>query len=325
MIVRPKINWWRMLFVWNGSVLKPIIPQLLFLLVVDLLALLSDGRILGKKVPLDTAPFTLVGVSLAIFLAFRNNASYDRHWEARKLWGHLLIASRSLASQAIAYLPARAAGGGRGNVERAGFDHVDSDRAGFDRDYFIARLVAVAYTLKHALRDSDAGADLARLLPGGDVAALAEKRYQPMALVHSLRCTLGDLAAAQVEGNRLWLLDQQLNELSMAIGSCERIATTPIPFPYGVLLHRTVYVYCILLPFGLVDSIGIATPAISLFVSYTLLALEAIASELAEPFGMEPNNLALDAITRGIERSLLELNGVTLPPSVETGQRYIIS
>jgi putative membrane protein len=132
MIVRPKINWWRMLFVWNGSVLKPIIPQLLFMLVVDLLALLTDGRILGKKVPLDTAPFTLVGVSLAIFLAFRNNASYDRHWEARKLWGHLLIASRSLASQAIAYLPS------------------DS----FDRHDFVARLIAVAYSLKHQLRGS---------------------------------------------------------------------------------------------------------------------------------------------------------------------------
>jgi putative membrane protein len=142
-----------------------------------------------------------------------------------------------------------------------------------------------------------------------------------MALVHGLRCTL----AAQAAGNYLWLLDQQLNELSTAIGSCERIATTPIPFPYGVLLHRTVYVYCILLPFGLVDSIGIATPLISLFVSYTLLALEAIASELAEPFGTEPNNLALDAITRGIERSLLELNGAPLPPHIEAGQRYIIS
>jgi len=308
MIVRPRINWWRMLFVWNGSVLKPIIPQLLFMLAVDLLALLTDGRILGKKVPLDTAPFTLVGVSLAIFLAFRNNASYDRHWEARKLWGHLLTTSRSLASQVIAYLPTHG--------------------PAFDRDQFIARLIAVAYALKHELRGSDASGDLARLLPPGDAASLAGKCYQPMALVHLLRCSLGGLAVADgapMPAGRAWLLDQQLNELSTAIGSCERIATTPIPFPYGVLLHRTVYVYCILLPFGLVDSIGIATPLISLFVSYTLLALEAIASELAEPFGTEPNNLALDAIARGIERSLQELNGAALPPPIETVNRYIIS
>jgi ion channel-forming bestrophin family protein len=88
MIVRPKVNWLRMLFVWNGSVLQSIIPQLLFMLMVGLLALATGGRIFGEKVPLDTAPFTLIGVSLAIFLAFRNNASYDRYWEARKLWGH---------------------------------------------------------------------------------------------------------------------------------------------------------------------------------------------------------------------------------------------
>lgn len=55
----------------------------LTMLAVGLLALLTHGRILGEKVPLDTAPFTLIGVSLAIFLAFRNNASYDRYWEAR--------------------------------------------------------------------------------------------------------------------------------------------------------------------------------------------------------------------------------------------------
>src|ERR1700722_14013716 len=119
MIVRPKVNWLRMLFVWNGSVLQSIIPQLLFMLMLSLLALATSGRIFGGKMLLNTAPFTLMGVSLAIFLAFRNTASYDRYLEARNAWGHLLVATRSLTSQVMCYLP-------QGNVG-----------AGFQRKVFV--------------------------------------------------------------------------------------------------------------------------------------------------------------------------------------------
>jgi putative membrane protein len=106
------------------------------------------------------------------------------------------------------------------------------------------------------------------------------------------------------------------------VGGCERIASTPIPFPYAVLLHRTVYTYCLMLPFGLVDPIGIATPLISVFLSYILLALEAIAGEIAEPFGTSPNSLALDSIVRHIERSLLETCSEPVPPPVSVEAHY---
>jgi predicted membrane chloride channel (bestrophin family) len=38
MIVRPGQNWFRLLFVWNGSVLQSIIPQLVFMAIVSSLA-----------------------------------------------------------------------------------------------------------------------------------------------------------------------------------------------------------------------------------------------------------------------------------------------
>jgi putative membrane protein len=306
MIVRPKVNWLRMLFVWHGSVLQSILPQLLMMLAVSLLALLTHGKIFGEKVPLDTAPFTLIGVSLAIFLAFRNNASYDRYWEARKLWGHLLIVTRSLTTQLNSYAP--------------------RDREDVQRDLFIDRVIALVYALKHQLRGTDASADLARYLPVQEAAALHAKHYQPVALLNTLRQSLGGMQrSGALSGNTVWMCDQQINELSTVIGACERIANTPLPFAYGVLLHRTVYAYCILLPFGLVDSIGAATPLISVFVSYTLIALEAIASEISDPFGTQPNNLALDSLTRTIERSLLELNERAVPAERPACGRYLLS
>jgi putative membrane protein len=67
--------------------------------------------------------------------------------------------------------------------------------------------------------------------------------------------------------------------------------------------------YCFLLPFGLVDSIGWMTPLIVVFISYTFMAFDAIVNEIEEPFGTAPNDLALNAISKTIEKSLREMLG----------------
>ena len=107
--------------------------------------------------------------------------------------------------------------------------------------------------------------------------------------------------------------DENLDKLSEIVGGCERIASTPIPYTYRILLHRTVYFYCLLLPFGFVDSLGWITPLITIFIAYTFVALEAIADEIEEPFGTEPNDLALNEICRTIEISLLEMAEMPIP------------
>ncbi|WP_213301924.1 bestrophin family protein [Paraburkholderia sacchari] len=303
MIIRPAPNWFRMLFVWHGSVLKAIIPQLAFMTLVSVLAMYSHGRILGEKIPLNTTPFTLCGVALTIFLAFRNNASYERYWEARRLWGNALIAARTLTSQFRHYVPASS--------------------PLFESHRIPRLLIAFAYALKHQLRHSDPSADLTRLLGSAQATALTARVFQPIMLLDEARNHLAALNRAGVlSDTKLWILDRQLNELGAAVGGCERILSTPIPFSYGVLLHRTVYAYCALLPFGLIDSIGFATPLICVFVSYTLLALEAIAGEISDPFGFAPNNLALDSMTCTIERSVLELCDEAMPPATRPGPYY---
>ncbi|MDB5145984.1 MAG: hypothetical protein JWQ57_4, partial [Mucilaginibacter sp.] len=117
--------------------------------------------------------------------------------------------------------------------------------------------------------------------------------------------------------------DKNLNKLSEIVGGCERIASTPIPYSYRVLLHRTVYLYCFMLPFGLVDSLGWLTPFIVVFIAYTFVAFEAIADEIEEPFGTEANDLALNAMCRMIESTLLEIAGQPLPDIKEVERRII--
>ncbi|KVM16528.1 hypothetical protein WL05_28340 [Burkholderia ubonensis] len=303
MIVRPRQNWLKMLFVWNGSVLQSIIPQLVFMAIVSTLAVFTNGRIFGEKIPLNTAPFTLFGLALAIFLAFRNNASFERFKEARHLWGDVLIASRTLTSQIRRYLPE--------NVDAA------------ERNQTIDLLIAFVYALKHQLRHTDPADDLTRVLGRARTDALSGKVYKPVALLDEIRGNLARmLARAPDAGTTRWMVDEQINRLGNAVGGCERIASTPIPFAYSVLLHRTVYAYCVLLPFGLVDSTEFFTPLICVFIAYTLIALEAIANEVAEPFSTAPNALALDAMARTIERSVLELCGAELPKEVAPMDAY---
>jgi putative membrane protein len=133
-------------------------------------------------------------------------------------------------------------------------------------------------------------------------------------------------ASGHLTDLRVQSMEHNLNELTAYHGGCERIASTPIPYAYSVLLHRTVYMYCTLLPFSLLDSVGVLTPLISVFISYAFMALDAIASELEEPFGTEANDLALDALCVTIERSLLELCDVSdLPPALQPNKRYVLT
>jgi putative membrane protein len=298
MVVRPKYNWLRMLFVWRGSVLPALIPRLIFLLLFSVAVVCGHGFIFHFKIPLTPAPFTIMGIALAIFLGFRNNASYDRFWEGRKLWGALVIDTRSLVRQAITM----------GNLPR------NSPEI----NYFVRLLIAFTFSLKHQLRQTDPTPDLKRLLPDSLAVAVQAARFKPIMLLVELGNWLKEgKEAGRIDSTTLLAFDRNLNELSGIVGGCERIANTPIPYTYSVLLHRTVYIYCLLLPFGLVDSIGWMTPLIVVFIGYTFIALDAIGNEIEEPFGMEANDLALNQISQTIEISLLEMIGQTPPDSTK--------
>jgi putative membrane protein len=62
-----------------------------------------------------------------------------------------------------------------------------------------------------------------------------------------------------------------------------------------------------------------------MFVAYTPLALEEISNETADPFGTSPNDLALDAICRGIERSVLDACGEPLPPALMPDAEFVLT
>lgn len=290
MIVRPRLNWLRMLFVWRGSVLPEIAIQLLFTTAIAVLVTVFHGRVFQWKVPLDFVPFSLIGLTLAIFLGFRNNTSYARFWEARTLWGVVLNDSRSLLRQALTLADAPE-----------------------DVGVLSSRLIAFVHALRHQLRRGDPGSDLDRLLNPDDRARVLKARFAPAVLLLLMGEWIRDQRrAVRLESVLVPAMEKSLCRLTDALGGCERIASTPIPFTYAVIIHRTISLYCLLLPFGLVDVIGPMTPVIVAFIAYTFFALDALAAQIEDPFGLEPNDLALDAMCQMIESTLREMMGETV-------------
>lgn len=274
-----------MLFVRRGSILNKVLPQLGVTTVLSVLVVVFHGELLHWKVTLTTVPFSLVGVALAIFLGFRNSASYDRYWEARKLWGKLLTDSRNLVRQHIS------------------FSRVEPRP-------LVLGVAAFVHAVRHQLRGSDPTADMQRLLPPEVLPRLQGRRTPPTQIL----VWLAEQLRQQRESGELdpmlaVEMDRSLTGLNDAFGGCERIAYTPLPFTYSVILHRTVYLYCMMLPFGLLDAIGIMTPLMVAFVAYTFFAIEALSDEIEEPFGTLPNDLALDAMAVNIEAAVLEMLG----------------
>ncbi len=257
----------------------------------------------GMGLHLTTAPFSLLGIAIAIFLGFRNNASYARYTEARQLWGSLLITQRSLLRQVKSVL---------------------SDEQQIHQ--FSRLLIAFAWSLKHQLRRTDGRKDFRRLVPERYLSQVENSPQPTNRLLLCMGDWLGEQRRAGHISDVLYSsIDANLNRLSDVLGGCDRIANTPIPFAYTLILHRTVYLFCTLLPFALVNDLHYLTPLVSVFISYTFLSLESLAEELEEPFGSSPNDLPLNALCNGIEIILCEMIDQPGPPKMHPDANYILT
>ena len=303
MIVRNRPSAFQLFFIMRGSIVPRIKGQVLCTVAVAVLVTMAHGTLFNQKVTLTPIPFSLIGLALAIFLGFRNTASYDRWWEGRKIWGELVIRSRSLARLIVNHVGPAAGGAGHDVGHEAGRPRI-----------MVRRLIAFAFALKHHLRGTRDDQSRA-YLTSGDAQAVAASVNVPDQLLRLLSRDVAALAASgRLDPMLAAQMEDNLTALAGVQAGCERIRHTPLPFSYSLLLHRTAYLYCFGLPFGLVDTTGFMTPFVVGLVSYTFFGLDAIGDEIEEPFGLLHNDLPLEAMCRRVEIDLLEASGeVDLP------------
>ncbi|KAF0369780.1 UPF0187-domain-containing protein [Gigaspora margarita] len=107
-----------------------------------------------------------------------------------------------------------------------------------------------------------------------------------------------------------------INSLIECLTTFERILRTPIPLAYSIHLSQTVWIYCLSLPFQLVNSVGWSNIPIVFLASFILLGIERIAAEIENPFGYDPNDLDLDGFCKIIEREITIITS-HIQPSVD--------
>ena len=283
MIVPKSTSWVSTLTAVRGTPIFRTWPRILVVTATAVLVTVLHEHYKLFSTTMSATPFSLIGLALGIFLGFRNNTSYDRFWEGRKLWGALVNMSRSLTRQI--------------------FTLIDADDE--TRRELVYRVLAYVHCLRLHLRDLRSHEDLEDLLPADELSTLGGESNRPNALAHRLGERFRALYTdGKIHAMHLVALDASLTKLLDIQGGCERIKSTPIPYSYNVLMHRIVGIYCFTLPFGLVAMLHNATPWVVALVAYAFFGLDAVGEQIEDPFGFDPNDLPLDGLCTTIETNL---------------------
>ncbi|MBD2119913.1 hypothetical protein H6F68_03150 [Trichocoleus sp. FACHB-262] len=292
-MVMEKRRWLQMALQLKGSVIPSVFPRTLLcgFFGVFISILFYFGLPVAQPIFANVIPSIVLG----LLLVFRTNTAYERFWEGRKCWGHLVNTVRNLARQIWI-----------GVVEQSPQERTNKIAA-------LRLLVAFAVATKLHLRQEPVSSELEPLVQRSQYFKLQEMNHPPLEIAF----WIGDYLQEQYSRDRvnpyqlsgmLHLLDEMVN----ALGGCERILKTPMPMAYAIHLKQLLLIYCLLLPFPLVAEIAWFTGPVVALVSFTLFGIEEIGIEIENPFGRDPNDLPLDAICSTMLRNIEDL--ITLAP-----------
>jgi ion channel-forming bestrophin family protein len=284
---------------------------LLILLVYDLAVVTAYKVLRWNWIAMPHIPLALFGSAIGIIVAFRNQSSYARWWDARTLWGSVINNSRSVARQVTTVMMPV-------NDSEAGELKAMQRR-------LVYHQIAFAHALRQQLRGLEPWEELTPLLSEQELSELRDEKNIPLTIQQQMGTLLRQ---CQVRG---WIdiahwraLDGNLDDLTDAQGGTERIKNTPMPKQYDYFPQLFVHIYCTLLPLALVTSMGWLTPLGSTLVGFIFLALDKIGRDLEDPFDNTIYDVPLTAITTTIEVNLRQLLGETTLPPAEKPVRGVL-
>lgn len=289
--------YWPRMFRQIGKLLTTFVLLSVIALLVE-----RHGRLL-RYITIPEMAVTVLGAALSILLAFRTNSAYARWWEARTLWGALVNNSRSIARQAISFSGSENEGAPAAKL--------------FSRD-FVYRQIAFVHSTRCALRKQPPWDEIQSLLSAADLEALRTVQNIPASVLQEMGNQLTRAVGQQIITEvHLHRMDQTLSDLSNVLGACERIKNTPLPRQYDYYPELLIKVYCTVLPFIIVDEVGLLTPLITAVVGFAFLVLNRIGKNLEDPFENTPYDVSMTALSRTIEINLRQALGEReVPPPV---------
>lgn len=279
-------RWWDHLFDVKGSMVRQILPAVLICVVWSAGVVWFDRHVHAIGIP--STVHSLVGLPLGLLLVFRTNASYDRFWEGRKLWGGMVNETRNLVRASSVLL-----------------------REAPDLHQKVVLWTSMwPYTAMFALRGGRGLGPPGERLSAEEREATLGAQHVPLAVATRISRTLDEARRrGLISDYQQMILDNNVQLLIDYIGACERIHKTPLPFAYVVHLRRALILYCFSLPFALVETFKWASVGLVFVLVYTFFGIEEIGVEIEDPFGLDDNDLPLEAICANIEKNLAALAG----------------
>lgn len=276
---QPK-SFFHIVFQLRGSVVPILIPRVILVAGLGGVAAWMHAT-WGLKLP--TIAHTLLGVALGLLLVFRTNASYDRFWEGRKLFGSIINRSRDLLRQAAHLI-----------------DGDDEAAATSRRE--VRRFVLMYFgLLRQYLRGERNLDEVGVEVTATERAALEPAAVRPnLAVLWLTEELTRNLRAGRLSEQRYQLMDQNITALVDNWGGAERIMRTPVPFAYAQHIKSFLTLFCTTAPFAMVETMRWYTPIAAAVLAYGMFGIDEIGVEIEDPFGDDPNDLPIEAMEKRV-------------------------
>jgi putative membrane protein len=272
-----------------------------------------------RQIILPFSIAAILGSALAIFIAFRNNNSYNRWWEARTLWGNILNNSRIFARQIISNADYAA------NIGKASAEAVITYKK-----EMIYRQIAFAHALRLHLRKQHTFEEFEHLLTKAEF----EKIILTQNLPNGILLTQGIRIKEGMRDEILGAFDNislepTLGGFNNFQGACERIKNTPLLCQYHFFTNLFLQVFMLILPFCLIGDFAklqltwLMIP-VAVLISFVFGVMAKVGEVNEDPFENKITDVPLTALCNTIERDLKEmLYETVLPPTMEAEKGYL--
>jgi putative membrane protein len=278
-----------------------------------------DIKALGLK---GAIPLGVLGTAVSLFLSFRNSAAYDRWWEARKIWGGIVNASRTFGIQVQNYVTQNGVKlEHKNNIEKL-------------HTQLIYRHLAYINALRLALREQhdEYESELNELLEPAELSGILAKANKPTQINNNQAKAIRAIINDDLKDNfQVIEMMKTLEELYTLQGKCERIKNTPFPIYYDAFIRIFLFIFVAFLPLnliGLFDEISqgidynidwVMIP-VAMIVSLMFEIIERVGSYTETPFNNQNQDIPMSALCRTIEidlREMLDETDIPKPFEVE--------
>lgn len=282
-------NWFHLAISLKYSVIRDIKIQVILSMVIALIiTIFYKHGYAGFSQPILAG--LIPGIVLGLILVFRTNTAYERFWEGWHIAGMTIFTGRNLSRQMWLTIPDQ-------NLEER------QEKAAY------LRLIAAFFiAMKQHLRRAGVDEQLKSVLSSEQFLELQNVSNMPLRVTQLLGSYLTkQYAKKHIDTIQFATLNRLLDQLVECLSRCERISGAPMPHAYSIHLRHLLILYCFALPFQMVKELQWWTIPVAGIVAFALFGVEAIALEIEDPFGYDPNDIPLDKLCQKLHNDIEEL------------------